>query len=119
MKEEPILAYSGDTVVGSPDAWAGYKILIHEATYLGHAEAGDQSSRRNQHSVLTDVLEMARQAAPEVLVLTHFSPRYKAAEVLDTVRRQCRSEGLAFPVHVVPPGEIVRDILNAQPVWEP
>jgi len=119
VKEEPILAYSGDTVVGSPDTWSGFKILIHEATYLSHDDAGDQSGRRNQHSVLPDVLEMARQAGPEVLVLAHFSPRYKVAEVLDAVQQQCRTLGLTFPVHVVPPGEIVRDILGGQPVWRP
>jgi ribonuclease Z len=117
FSEEPILAYSGDTVVGSPDTWRGYRILIHEATYLSHDDAGNQSGRRNQHSVLPDVLEMARQAGPEVLILTHFSPRYKAREVRGAVQQQCRSAGLAFPVHVVPPGEIVRDTLNSRPVW--
>jgi len=62
---------------------------------------------------------MAQQAGPEVLVLTHFSPRYKAAEVREAVQRQCESLALGFPVHVVPPGEIVRDVLGAAPVWEP
>jgi ribonuclease Z len=117
VTEEPVLAYSGDTIVGSPDTWRGYKILIHEATHLSHAEAGDQRGRRNQHSVLPDVLRMAQQAGPKVLILTHFSPRYRVAEVLDAVQQQCRSLGVGFPVHVVPPGEIVRDVLNTEPVW--
>ncbi len=117
--EEPLLAYSGDTIVRSADTWRGYKILIHEATYLDHEDAGDQSGRRNQHSVLPDVLEMARQAGPQILVLTHFSPRYNVEEVLEAVRQGCRSLNLVFPVHVVPPGEIVRDVLSAEPVWRP
>lgn len=119
VTEEPVLAYSGDTSVSNADTWRGYKILIHEATYLSHKDAGDQSGRHNQHSVLPDVLEMAKQAGPQVLALTHFSPRYKPAEVLDTVRQQCRSLELAFPVHVVPPGEIMRDLLSAEPIWRP
>jgi ribonuclease Z len=119
VTEEPILAYSGDTAIGSPETWRGYRILIHEATYLSHDDAGDQSGRRNQHSVLADVLEMTRQAGPEVLVLTHLSPRYKVAEVLETVQRQSRDLAVQFPVHVVPPGEIVRDVLNTKPVWQP
>jgi ribonuclease Z len=119
VTEEPVLGYSGDTTVSNADTWRGYKILIHEATYLNHKDAGDQSGRHNQHSVLPDVLEMAKQAGPEVLVLTHFSPRYKPAEAFDVVQQQCRLLGLAFPVHVVPPGEIVRDLLSAEPVWRP
>jgi ribonuclease Z len=119
VTEMPILAYSGDTVVGNPEVWRGYRILIHEATYLSYDDAGDQSNRRNQHSVLPDVLELARQAGPEVLILMHFSPRYKAANVLEAVLQRSRSLRLTFPVHVVPPGEIVRDVLSSQPAWRP
>lgn len=119
VTEESVLAYSGDTPVGDAGVFAGYQILIHEATYLDHEDAGDQSTRRNQHSVLPDVLRLAQQARPGTLILTHFSPRYKVAQVLDAVRRECRLLQPGFPIHVVPPGEIVRDVLNTEPAWSP
>ena len=112
--ESPVLGYAGDTTVGHPEPWARCQVLIHEATFLNHQDAGDQVHRRNQHSVLSDVLAMARDANPGTLILNHFSSRYEKKEIVEAVKNGAREFGLNMPVHVIPPGEVVRDILGSE-----
>lgn len=111
------LGYSADCQVRSSDAdvWSGVKVLMHEATFLSPQEANDV--QRHRHSVLPDVLTMARDAKLEALVLTHFSMRYKFDEIRKTLCHHARGLKLPFPVFIIPPGKVVRDVLKTEPVW--
>jgi len=115
-REETLLGYSGDTGVGSPTLWRGCRVLIHESTFLRHEDIGD-GGKRNQHSVLLDVLRMAVDANPGALVLSHFSSRYKSHHVSEAVFAEASALAPPFPVYVIPPGEIVRDVLSQTPLW--
>ncbi len=116
--EETLLVYSGDTPIEPPSFWGKTRILIHEATFLHHqtAEARGQEAR---HSVLSDVLEMAAIVQPEKLILTHFSVRYSHEQIREAIYQESAARALSFPVYAVLPGELVRDILSQQPIWEP
>lgn len=111
------LGYSADCQVKESDAdiWAGTKILMHESTFLSPQEANDV--QRHRHSILPDVLTMARDAKPEALILTHFSMRYNFDQIRKALCHHARELKLAFPVFVIPPGTIVRDVLRTEPVW--
>jgi ribonuclease Z len=114
--EEIEIGYSGDTGVDSPERWRGCHVLIHEATFLQHTNAGERGEY-NQHSVLADVLRMAVEANPGVLILNHFSSRYKLQEISTAVLAETSALKPSFPIHVVPPGEIVRNVLAQEPIW--
>ena len=116
---ESVVGYSGDSnVTASASQWARCKILIHEATFLNEVDAGDRAGR-HQHSILGDVLRMAGEARPEQLILNHFSSRYTKEEIAFSVQQEAGLLKLPFPVFVIPPGEVARDILAGIPVWNP
>jgi ribonuclease Z len=117
VEERGVLAYAGDTGITEPDPWRGCATLIHEATFLRPEDMEKGPERTQLHSVLPDVLAMARDAGPEALVLTHFSSRYSEQEILTEVRRHAADLGLRFPVHLVPPGRVIEDVLEGRPVW--
>lgn len=73
--EETVLGYAGDTNVSAASRWSGCRILIHEATFLKEADAGNRAGR-HLHSFLDEVLCMAAEAKPQQLILNHFSSRY-------------------------------------------
>ena len=110
-----ILGYSGDTGGGEPGLWRNCPLLIHESTFLTADDAGGRDNR-NGHSILPDVLQTAVDANVGALLLTHFSSRYKPAEVVEAVQRQASTIKPRFPVYVIPPGQIVRDVLGHEPV---
>jgi ribonuclease Z len=114
--EEIEIGYSGDTGVDSPERWRGCRVLIHEATFLQHTDAG-QRGEHNQHSVLPDVLRMAVESNPGALILNHFSSRYKAQEIAASVGAGASAITPPFTIYVIPPGEVVRDVLSQAPVW--
>ena len=102
---EDLLTFTGDTPIVDARVWGRPRILVDEATFLD-AETALGGSRRNRHSHLAGVLDVALEVAPEGLVLIHFSSRHSVA-----ARR------LPFPVWIVPPEEIVRDVFRRAPVW--
>lgn len=114
---EPLLGYSGDTGVCDPDLWRGCPIVIHEATFLSASDMESGKQRVQQHSILTDVLEMTGEAKPEILVLNHFSTRYSEAEIRNEVERQARLRRLSSTIYIVPPGRMVANLLSEPPVW--
>jgi len=114
-RSEPLVGFSGDTGVLHPDQWRGCKLLIHEATFLREEEM-EVEREGYEHSLLADVLAMARDAQVERLLLIHFSSRYKVSEVEGAVRDECEKLGLTIPVHIIPPGRLVHDAL-ARKVW--
>lgn len=104
--ERRLLGYSADTPVLPAAFWAGCDILVHEATFQNHADSGRRApGDTHPHSVLPDVLAMAREARPGALVLTHFSSRYTPEEIEAAVARHAEELALPFPVHRVFPGE--------------
>ncbi len=116
--EEMVLGYSGDTNVASADRWQGCKTLIHESTFLNHADAGERGDR-HQHSVLGDVLRLAHEVRPERLVLNHFSSRYSLSDIMAAIQTEARAINLPVPIFIIPPGEVARDILKSAPIWSP
>lgn len=112
LEERGVLAYAGDTGITAPEPWRGCATLIHEATFLRPEDMDRSPERTQQHSALPDVMAMAREAQPEALVLHHFSSRYAKAEILAEVDRHIREMHINFPVHIIPPGELVVDVLN-------
>jgi len=66
-------------------------VLIHEATYL---EEDRPLAVRAQHSTALSAARVAREARVQLLILTHFSPRYEAGGRLADLLAEARS---AFP----------------------
>jgi len=114
---EELLTYTGDTPVVDAAAWGHPQILIHESTFLEDA-AAEQSTRRNVHSALPAVLELAAQVNPHALILIHFSTRYAVEQIRQAVRDCATAQRIAFPIWIVPPGEVVRDLFRTEAVWE-
>jgi Metal-dependent hydrolases of the beta-lactamase superfamily III len=76
----PVIAYSGDTL---PSATfiaksKGADVIIHEATFSETEEKADAIA----HSSPRDAAEVALKAKAKLLVITHFSARYRDPEVL-------------------------------------
>jgi ribonuclease Z len=111
-----LLTFTGDTPIVDPRVWGRPRVLIHEATFL-EAERAAASTRRNRHSQVAEAVDVALAVAPEVLVLTHFSSRYAVRQVVEAVRREAAARRAPFPIWVVPPGEVVRDLFRTAPIW--
>lgn len=116
--ERPLLAFSGDTGPMDPAVWAGQPILIHEATFLRQADIERGPERTQLHSCLDEVLDLARSARPQRLVLTHLSPRYAEGEAREAIERMAREMGLECPIWLVPPGRMVADVFAEEAVWD-
>lgn len=58
---------------------AGADVLIHEATF---ASERHDNALETGHSTAAEAAEVASQAGARRLILTHFSPRYRDADVL-------------------------------------
>ncbi len=116
--ERPVLAFSGDTGPMKPAIWAGQPILMHEATFLRQADVERGPERTQLHSCLDEVLDLARAARPERLVLTHLSPRYAEAEAREAIARAAREMRLDVPIWLVPPGRLVPDVFSEAAVWD-
>jgi ribonuclease Z len=113
---EPLLGYSGDTPVEDGAKWNGTRILIHEATFLGHGEGVKERNYGNKHSTLDEVMEMVASIRVGQLILGHFSSRYSPAEIDSAIRDRCDKYAISFPVHRILPGETVFDILGGVPL---
>lgn len=75
-----VIAYSGDTLPNALFAakCKGADVLIHEATLADRAPGWSEVA----HSTVVEAAEIALKARVKLLVLTHFSPRYKDLEEL-------------------------------------
>ncbi len=109
-----ILSYSGDTPVEDYSIWDNSTILIHEATFINEADAA--KAHGNRHSTLEQVMKMVSEIKIETLILGHFSSRYSANEIDDTIKKLYQHYGLHIPVFRVLPGETSFDILKSPPV---
>jgi ribonuclease Z len=80
------IVYSGDTRPCETlrDASTDADILISEAMYT--TEHSNLAEERG-HSTATDAAELARDAGTNLLVLTHYSPRYyEGEEIIEEAR---------------------------------
>lgn len=86
----PHVVFSGDTRIEAidrePDAWRA-KMLILEATYLDPAHTVEEARRRG-HIHLDEILERADRFENEVIVLMHFSARYRDVDVEEWLRKR-------------------------------
>jgi ribonuclease Z len=113
-----IFSFSGDTPVTTPEIWNDSKVLIHEATFIEAIDQGKVSPHGNKHSTLEQVLEMIAQTNVEQLILSHFSSRYSAEQIDDSIRSLCAKYKVQIPIRRILPGTIHRDILKQAPINE-
>ncbi len=115
-----ILSYAGDTPVDDYNKWDHSEILIHESTFLQDQDGMivKSDSNKNKHSKLDEVIQMVSEINVGQLILNHFSSRYSKEEINTNVIKLCKAYNLKIPVRVIYPGEIHRDILNTQPIYE-
>ncbi|CAN5421521.1 ribonuclease Z [soil metagenome] len=116
--EEVLITFSGDTGEMAPPVYGSPKLLIHEATFLSNDDL-EEERPGHRHSCLPGVLALARDVAPERLVLTHFSSRYPIEQIRETVAREATGMALAFPVWIVPPMRTAWDLLRQTPIYAP
>lgn len=114
---ETLLGYSGDTPLDDPGRWGDTPVLIHEATFLSRSDLADPDERRNKHSSLDEVMDMAAALPLQALILGHFSSRYRQEEIDEAILQHCRRLGIPFPVYRVAPGLWQKDILQQAPLW--
>ncbi len=114
-KRQSILSYSGDTPVQDFDRWKDSKILIHEATFLDPSVKTHKGRKKNEHSILEEVIEMVAASNVEQLILGHFSSRYSKEQIEQAVRAFAQKHALNIPIFCVLPGETMRDILAQTP----
>jgi len=102
---ENILGYSGDTPVENDARWNKVPTLIHEATFLDHADcSNDPEAKRNKHSTLPEVMDMVAGTEIQRLILGHFSSRYSDEQISAALQAQLREKNISIPVRTVLPG---------------
>lgn len=110
-----ILSYSGDTPVDNYSTWDNSGILVHEATFLNHADSSIKT-HGNKHSSLEEVMKMASEIKIEILVLGHFSSRYSQEEIDRSIEGLYKKFNLKIPVFRILPGQTVFNILHSKPI---
>ncbi len=82
--EQIIFSYGGDSRPINPEQVTGSLLLCHECTYL---KLEDDERNFQQHSVLDEVLEVAKRAQVKGLLLFHLSLRYSFDEIRQMVNQ--------------------------------
>lgn len=87
-EEIPLLAYSGDcgpeVFDVAPELFRA-RVLLVECSFVGPDD--HDRARKYAHIHLDDIAERAAQFENEAIVLTHFSMRYRPAEILEALDR--------------------------------
>jgi ribonuclease Z len=78
-----VFAHSGDAMPIDPDLVRGADVLVHDATFLNHADR-----REPIHATSEEAFDVARAGGVGTLLLHHLSVRYDRAEAVSTLRRQ-------------------------------
>ena len=118
---EKWITVGGDGAPLSQPEIAGTKLLIHEATFLHEddydaEEAGEDIG--HVHSTASGVLQLARDAGIENLVLYHISTRYTDAEIRAAIRETAQKLNLQARVWAAMPRRVHWDLLKEKPLWE-
>lgn len=98
-----ILTYAGDTPVDDYSKYDGSKILMHEATFINDEHA--ERAHGNKHSQLKEVIKMASEINIEHLILHHFSSRYNAEYIFDSIEKECKKYQIKTTISVFLPGK--------------
>jgi len=85
--EQIIFTYGGDSRPINPENVRESLFLCHECTYL---KLDDDERNFQQHSVLNDVLQIAKDARVGTLMLFHVSLRYSHEEIREAVSEAMR-----------------------------
>ncbi|MFZ2955324.1 MAG: MBL fold metallo-hydrolase [Candidatus Ozemobacteraceae bacterium] len=96
--DQIIFTYGGDSRPIQPALVQGSLLLCHECTYL---RIEDDERNFQQHSILADVIEIARQADVKTLLLFHLSLRYSFDEIRETLSDVARRQKLPFKIIVL------------------
>ncbi len=107
------LAVTGDSAVAPLELPAPPEILFCDCTYLCRQDVLEPYAGLSQHGLLDRVLTNAVQVRPGHLVLYHLNARYNADDHAELVRHACRTHEVTFPVTVLWPGAVCRDVLAA------
>ena len=99
-----IFTYGGDSRPISPAAVKGSLFLCHECTYLA---AEDDERNFHQHSILDEVLEVAKAAEVKTLLLFHVSLRYSQDDIQDRIQKAIRRHGIEARVLVLHGDKII------------
>ncbi|QEG00416.1 ribonuclease Z [Stieleria maiorica] len=105
------LAFSGDTPIETDGRYDDAEVLIHESTFLSSDEIAADDPCLIRHSALDQVMEMASNSRIGTLILGHFSTRYHDHQILEAIDRLRERYKIEFPIKVVLPGQIGRDVL--------
>ncbi len=111
-RQNTALTYSGDTPVEDYTVYDQSEVLIHEATFLKKTE----TTEKNSHSSLEEVMKMVSEIKVGKLVLSHFSSRYDQAEIDREILKLIKDYQIKTPVWRIPIGKTVKDILNTNPI---
>ena len=84
--EQIIFTYGGDSRPINPEHVKDSLLLCHESTYLNN---NDDERNFQQHSVLDEVLKVAKAAEVRSLLLFHLSLRYSHEEIRQAVMEAC------------------------------
>ena len=102
------LIYSGDTPIENDGRYTNARILIHEATFLTREEIEPDNPKRNKHSSLDSVMEMAANSNIQNLILSHFSSRYSNEQIDEAIAKEKQRCEIDIPVFVIYPGQVSR-----------
>ena len=95
-----LFAYSGDSMPLAPDCYRGAEVLLHECTFL------DEADRKYPvHSAIQEVLDLARDAEVQRVILTHISPRYFRRQIPGLLEK---ADHHGIPCDYVVPGRLNR-----------
>lgn len=93
--EKIIFSFGGDSRPINPQAVKNTLFLCHEATYMAKE---DDERDFQQHSFLEEVLENAREANAETLLLMHTSLRYNLEEIFEKITEAKQKLGINYKI---------------------
>ncbi|MEI6513577.1 MAG: MBL fold metallo-hydrolase [bacterium] len=115
-QDKLIFAYTGDTAPMDPSVYKGCDYLLHECTFLDEEDGEEYNARAHGHSVLGEVLTLAKEAKVHQLGLFHISRRYDNTTIRQRVLEMCRKLNVPFRVSIAYPGECIYDLFG-NPTW--
>ncbi len=97
------VAFCGDSLPVEIEHVEGAELLVHEATIF----EGEGIKPGQNHSSLTDALEVAARAKPKALLLNHLSRHHSRTELETVIRLQASNKQVAASVWMLLGDQIV------------
>ena len=95
-----VFAHSGDAMPIDVELIRHADLLVHDATFLGSTER-----REPIHATTREVLDLARAAAVQTLVMNHLSVRYDRPSAITRLREQVVASGFDGTAWLLDEGE--------------